>query len=40
MFGVLEFDTKKADPSVTYRVVTDEDKTVYEKTLQRSTLSP
>jgi alkaline phosphatase D len=40
MFGVLDFDTKKADPTLTYRVVTDKDKTVYEKTLRRSTLSP
>jgi alkaline phosphatase D len=40
MFGVLEFDTERADPTLTYRIVTDEDKTVYKKTLHRSTLSP
>jgi alkaline phosphatase D len=40
LFGMLDFDTKRNDPQVTYRVITDQDQVVYEKTLSRSELSP
>jgi alkaline phosphatase D len=40
MFGMFSFDTDRPDPQFTYRVITDQEEVVYEKTLRLSTLSP
>lgn len=39
-FGEFEFDTAPADPAVTFRLIDEHAKTIYEITLKRSELTP
>ncbi len=40
LFGLFDFDTTVNDPKLTYRVITKQDETVFQKTLRLSDLSP
>ncbi|OXU14746.1 alkaline phosphatase D family protein [Sedimentisphaera salicampi] len=40
MFGEFDFNTKKADPEVTFRLFQDNGKQLYAKTLKQSQLTP
>ncbi|MHC4506440.1 MAG: hypothetical protein ACYTFI_24355, partial [Planctomycetota bacterium] len=39
-FGEFTFDTSRADPTVTFRLIQDSGDTLYEATLRRSQLTP
>jgi len=39
-FGLLSFDTEASDPALTYRIIGRDNRTIYEKTLHLSELSP
>ena len=38
-FGLLTFDTTKADPEVTYQIINIDDELIYTFTLKKSVLS-
>jgi len=39
-FGLLDFDTTKPDPEVTYRIVSIDDEEIHRVTLKKSQLTP
>ena len=38
-FGLLNFDTTKADPTVTYQIISIDNETVHSLTLEKSEIS-